>query len=625
MVTREGRVKVLDFGLAKMTGSDRPSHDLTVAATAEPPISVEGQVVGTVPYMAPEQLRGETVDARSDLFALGVILYELAAGRRPFGGETSIDVAHAVLRDAPEPLTGIRTDLPEEFHRIVGGCLEKNSRERVQTALDVHNGLRRLRGASPEAGPAGRASEHVASIAVLPFVNRSADPGDEYFSDGLADELLDLLAKIKDLRVSARTSSFTFKGQQVTVAEIGRVLNVATILEGSVRKAGNRVRISVQLVKVADGYHLWSETYDRTLEDIFAVQDDIAQAVVSELRTKLLGEEAGSDARVRAKAEVAQAARGRGTDPEAHRLYLLARHLVDRRTREDVAKAVEYLNDALSRDPDFAVAWSELGRARSTQAGVGWTPRAKGVALARAAQERALALDPGLAEAHARMGWIRLNYDWDWPGAEASYSRARELAPGNARVLSGAGVLARCQGRLEEAIRLARLAMEQDPLSPGAYTNLAGPLQDADRLEEAEDVLRKALELAPRRTGTRAFLALILLAQDRAEEALEEALREPDEVYRLRSLAIVHHAMGHGAEAEAAMDLLIKKYAGRAAFQVAEVLGARGEMDAALDWLTQAYENRDGGLSEVRTNPRFRSLHGDPRWAAFMRKMGFED
>src|SRR5580765_3561964 len=373
MVTREGRVKVLDFGLAKHTAVDS-DFDANQAATLASPISEAGQLVGTVPYMAPEQLRGEAVDARSDLFSLGILLYELASGRRPFAGRSQVEISSAILRDAPPSLTSLRTDLPGELVHIIERCLEKNPRERLQTALDVLNELRSVRrtlerGVSAAQKPA---ADKLASIAVLPFANRSASADDEYFSDGLADELLNVLAKIKGLRVTARTSSFQFKASKDDVPTIGRKLDVATLLEGSVRKAGNRIRVSVQLVNVADSSHLWSETYDRTLEDIFAVQDDIAHSVVKELRTTLLGEAADSDASGAAKADVAAAAVGRGENPEAHRLYLLARHVIDRLTREDTAKAVAYFEEALALDPAFALGWVELSRANSKGAGFGW-------------------------------------------------------------------------------------------------------------------------------------------------------------------------------------------------------------------------------------------------------------
>jgi len=626
MVTREGRVKVLDFGLAKMMGADAPvAKEAGVTITADGPVSGEGHVVGTVPYMSPEQLRGEAVDARSDLFSVGIILYELASGRRPFEGETSIDVSHAILRDTPEPLSRVRTDLPAELERLIGHCLEKNPRERLQTALDVNNELRRLRKVLERGETEKPASDKVASIAVLPFANRSASADDEYFSDGLADELLNVLSKIKGLRVTARSSAFTFKGKQVTAAEIGRVLNVATLLEGSVRKAGSRIRVSVQLVQVSDSSHLWSETYDRTLEDIFAVQDDIAQSVVKELRTTLLGEAPDSDASGAAKADVAQAAKGRGTDPEAHRLYLLARHLMDRWTREDTAKAIGYLKDALGRDPEFALAWAELSRAYGREGETGWAPVGEGYGRAREAAERALSLDPDLPEGHAQLGWIRRVYDRDFRGAEASFGRALELAPGSAAVLRGAGALARTQGRLEEAIGFYCRALEQDPLSAPSYHSLGLALEAMDRFVEAEAAFRKALELAPQGVATRGLLSVTLLAQGRGEEALKEALREPEEALQLWALAIVHHGLGHAAESDAALEELIEKCSQDSAVQIADVYGARGEVDRAFEWLERAYEQRDGGLTEMKVSPCLRSLHGDPRWSAFLKKMGLEE
>ena len=624
MLTRDGRVKVLDFGLAKLAeaGADL---DVTQAATVASPISGAGTIAGTVPYMSPEQIRGETVDARTDVFALGVVLYELASGRRPFAGETQADVSSAILRDAPQPLKNVRTDLPADLERIVAECLEKNPRERVQTALDVSNALRRLRRELErnEAGVAAKPpAEKVASIAVLPFANRSASADDEYFSDGLADELLNVLSKIKGLRVTARASSFQFKGTKDDVPTIGRKLNVATLLDGSVRKAANRIRVSVQLVNVADSSHLWSETYDRTLEDIFAVQDDIAQAVVKELRATLLGEAAGSDASGQARAEVARAANGRGTDAEAHRLYLLARYLMDRSTREGAEKAIGYLKEALAREPEFALAWAELGRVYAIQASIAWTPLVEGFERAREAVERAISLDPELSEAHSQLGWIQFLYDWDFRGAEASLARALELAPRNAVALRRAGVLIASLGRLDEAIDLCRRALEQDPLNAAAYFGLGSAQEFADRPAEAEAAFRKGLELAPQRSGTRDHLAVLLLAQGRGEEALSEAMREPEEWARLWALALVHRGLGHTEESDAALRELIEKHASSSAYQIAEVYGARREVGRAFEWLERAHAQRDPGLVSTKSNPRFRSLHEDPRWDAFLKKMG---
>ena len=480
--------------------------------------------------------------------------------------------------------------------------------------------------AVPAAAPAATVPAHEApSIAVVPFVNRSRDEEDEYFSDGLADELLNVLAKIRGLRVAARSSAFTFKGKGATVAEVGRALNVATVLEGSVRKAGNRMRISVQLVKVADGYQLWSETYDRTLEDIFAVQDDIAQSVVKELRTTLLGEAADAKAGNEVTAAVATAVKGRSTDPEAHRLYLQGRHFVDRFTREDTARGIGYLKEALALEPEFALAQAELARAYASEADWGWAPAVEGYGRARETVARALALEPDLAEGHSGMGWIRMAHDWDWRGAEASYRRALELAPGSALVLHQASLLAACMGHLDESIGIARRAVEQDPLSASAHFFLGTILFAADRRPESLAALGKALELAPQRAATRGWLAVALFEQGRGDEALAEGLQEREEWARLFALAVIHHGTGRRAESDDALQELTAKYATNSAYQVAEVHGARGEADPAFEWLERAYVQRDSGLAWTKIDPFLRPLHGDPRWGVFLRKMKLAD
>ncbi len=623
MVTREGRVKVLDFGLAKTTRGQLAGREETIAAATCTSISREGQVTGTVPYMAPEQIRGDTVDARTDLFALGIVLYELATGRRPFSGTTWAEVGSSILRDTPEPLTRVRPELPGDFERLVTRCLEKAPRERAQSSLDVSNELRRLRRGLERGGFEKASSERVVSIAVLPFVNRSPIAEDEYFSDGLADELINVLAKIKGLRVSARASSFHFKGKDASLAEVGKTLNVATVLDGSVRKAGNRVRISVQLVKVSDGYSLWSDTYDRTLEDIFAVQDDIAQSVVKELRAALLGEETDSGTSGAVKAEVARAARGRGQNADAHRLYLQARYLLDQVTHENTANGIEYLKEALELDPGFALAWAELGRAHTYEGKFGWAPVAEGYGRARKAVERALSLEPDLAEGHAVLGWLQF-HGWDFGGADRSLRRALELAPGNALVLRWAGALAASLGRLEEAIDLNYRAIEHDPLSGPAYHSLGLAHLAAHRLDESEKAFRKALELSPGRIVTRSELALVLLDEGRGEVALAVAMQEPDECLRLCALAVIHHAAGRKEDSEEAVRQMTEKYAGVMAYNIAGVHALRAEASRAFEWLERAYRQQDPVLCEVKTDYYFHSLHADPRWGAFLKKMGLE-
>ncbi len=494
------------------------------------------------------------------------------------------------------------------FAKLVGGLLSVG-------ALPSSAALAR---AGQKATPAATTSpQPPPSIAVLPFVNRSHDEENEYFSDGLADELLNVLAKIRGLRVVARSSAFTFKGKGATVAEVGRALNVGTVLEGSVRKSGNRLRIAVQLVNVADGYHLWSESYDRTVDDIFAVQDDIAQSVVRELRGTLLG--AVEDTTV--TAQVADAVKGRAADPEAHRLYLQARYLIDRSIREDTMKGIGHLRQALDRDPDFALAWVELSVAFMVTANHGWAPVSEGYRQAREAAAHALSLEPDLAEGHGALSAIQTLHDWEWRGAEASLRRALDLAPGNVNVLRRAARLDLCLGRLDEAIGRYRKALEQDPLSAGTYHVLGLALDAAGRLAEAEFAYRKSLDLAPQCAASRAMLALIMCAQGRLKEALAEAQQEPEELARLYALAIVHQVAGNLTEADAALRELIGKQADSAAYQVAQVYAVRRENDLAFDWIERAYVQRDPGLSEMKACPRLRILHSDPRWGAFLRKM----
>ncbi len=615
LVDDKGRVRILDFGLARMRGTSR--------------LTQVGSTVGTLSYSPPELIQGDDAAPTSDIYSLGVVLYQMLTGHLPFESDHEAALLYSILQDDPRPLTYYDPTIPTNLQAVVSRCLEKRPENRIPNCSELSNALGACRSEHPSMGVNSRGKNlqlaDRPSIAVMPFVNRSADVGDEYFSDGLADELLNVLAKIRGLRVAARTSSFHFKGKDTTIAEIGRALNVATVLEGSVRKAGTRVRISVQLVKVADGYHLWSETYDRMLVDIFAVQDDIAQSVVTELRKTLLGEKANSRAGGEVKAEVSKAARGRGTNIEAHRLYLQGRYLVERYNLADTAKAIEYLKQALDLDPEFAHAWAELGFAYSRQADSSWAPVADAYGRAREAVERALALEPNLAEGHAHLAWIQMLYDWDWRGAETSFRRALELAPGNATVLRRAGVLAFRRGRLEEGIGLYRSALEQDPLSAHSYSNLGIALHETNRYMEAEGAFRKSLELVPQKTGVRSMLALTLLAQGRNEEALAEVMREPDEGSRLWALAITHHVLGNRAESDDILQELIEKYSDDTAYSIAGIHGVRGEEDAAFTWLERARAQRDGGLTNLKTDSQFRSLHADPRWGVLLKKMGLGD
>jgi len=441
------------------------------------------------------------------------------------------------------------------------------------------------------------------SIAVLPFVNMSGDAGNEYFADGLSEELLNLLVKLPELRVAARTSAFKFKGEKIDVKDVAQKLNVAHILEGSVRKSGNKVRITAQLIKAADGYHLWSETYDRTLDDIFVVQDDIAGEVVKALKLTLLGS--------------TSVTRSRPVDPEAYNLALQGRFFVE----HDLQRSVDYFRRARERDPDYAPAWAGLSQAYAYQAAFGYAPVADGFRRAREAAEKALALDPQLVDAHLAMGWIQLVHDWDWEGADASFRTALDLEPGNAQALRRVAGQASILGRWSEAIDLANKAIERDPLRPGSYSNLGLNLLTVNRDIEAEAAFRKTLELDPDGASQHLMLGRALLLQGKTDAALQETQQETDEGWRLSGLSLAFHALGRRGESDAALAALKEKYADDSAYQIAEAHAFRGEVDLAFEWLERAYDQRDGGVTEIKGDRLMRGLIGDPRYKAFLRKL----
>jgi TolB-like protein len=629
MLTREGRVKVLDFGLATSAGGG-PGMDDSRAATLVTPASSPGQVFGTVPYMAPEQVRGEAVDARTDLFALGSLLHELCTGRRPFAGASAADVFSAILRDTPAPLASVRADIPADLDRIVSRCLEKAPRDRFQTALDVSNELRRLRrgqeGGSPGTG-ATIAAAASASIAVLPFVNRSANAEDEYFSDGLADELLTVLGKVKGLRVTARTSSFHFKGKDATIAEIGRALGVATVLEGSVRKAASRARISVQLVRVSDSTHLWSETYDRTLEDIFAVQDDIAQSVVKELRAALLGETPDSDAARVAKADVAGAP-AHSADPEAYDLYLRARHQMNRRDYESLGRARAFFTRALDRDPSYALAEEGLAEVHGLLGFMEFEPPREAFPRARAAALRALALSPALGEAHGVLGYVSLHHDRDWSVAEREFLKAIELNPGHsvARIWYANVLLA--QRRFDEALDQGRRALDMDPLSLINNIVMGWVHFFERRYETAFDRMARSLELEPGFFPAHLWRAHCLWQLGRTGEAADHLdvaaglAQYPPSVTAYRATAAA--LRGRPDQCRALVDELIAMRERHfvSGHLVAVALAAMGDHDGAEPWIEVASEERSPWINYLAIDPRLAPLTDRPRIRAILARLG---
>src|SRR5271165_4330568 len=447
------------------------------------------------------------------------------------------------------------------------------------------------------------------SIAVLPFVDTSAGKTQEYFSDGLAEELLNELAKTPRLRVAARTSSFQFKGKDADLGTIGQKLNVGTVLEGSVSTDGNHVRIAAELINVDNGFQLWSGSYERSLNDVFAVQDEIARAVAAELKVKLLN-------------GTAPAAVPHSTNPEAYSDYLQGRFFYERRTRTDLEKAASYFGQATKLDPGYARAWSGLAWARMSQAdsayGVSFD---EGYRLARDAAERALQLDPSLAEAHAAIGRIKRTYDWDWAGADAAFQRAIALEPQNAIALVGASSLAASLGRFDDAVALGRRAVELDPLSVVAHISLGVRAYYAAQYDLATASYQKALELNPGDPAAHYLLSLVYLAEAKPQQALVEVQQQAHGAGRCVGEALAYAALGRRQEADAAVEVLLRKYPSEAAYQIAEVYAVRGEMDRAFKWLELARAQRDAGLSTIMGDPLLGNLRVDPRYAAFLKEM----
>ncbi|HTP99709.1 MAG TPA: adenylate/guanylate cyclase domain-containing protein [Casimicrobiaceae bacterium] len=464
--------------------------------------------------------------------------------------------------------------------------------------------------------------ERTPSIAVLPFTNLSAEKDQEYFTDGLAEEFLNLLSKIPGLRVASRTSAFSFKGMNMDIPTIGKRLNVATILDGSVRKAGNRLRIGTQLVDVATDSTRWSQAYDRELDDIFAVQDEIARAVVTELRAELLDERGEAASKASVAADVEAAAEGRGSDAEAYQLYLQGRYFADRHAEEDTQRAIAYFRQAIAVDPGYALAWAHLARAYADQAAYAWAPYAESFARAREAAEHALALAPALAEGHAALGFVSMANDRNWAQAHASFRRALELAPGNAAILRDVAIMAACLGRQDEAIALLRRAVTLDPLSARAHRVLGSRYISAGLVDPALASLSKALELNPHGDLTHFWLGTVDVVRGRLESARASFLREPNAVLRLVGLAIALHATGDLAQSRAALDELQRDHADHGATQIAWAYAYIGEADQAFSWLERADAQRDPGLIEINAHIHIRNLQGDPRWQAWLARLG---
>jgi TolB-like protein/tetratricopeptide (TPR) repeat protein len=444
------------------------------------------------------------------------------------------------------------------------------------------------------------------SIAVLPFLNLSSDREQEYFSDGISEELLNLLAQVPDLRVASRTSAFAFKGQELELPEIARRLNVANVLEGSVRKVGNQVRITAQLVDARSDTNLWSETWERTLDDIFAVQDEIAVMVADRLQITLLGATPKTEP----------------TNPQAYALFLQGRQLGRQRTSGGFAASIEILKQALAIEPDYAPAWAELARVYSTQATSGERSFDEAFGLAREAANHALAIEPDYAPAIAALGAIAMVHDGNLAAAARHYQEALSLSPTNTDIIGDVATLLQSLGRLDEAIALKEYAVARDPVNPRAHHNLGNAYRWAGRWDDAISQYNSALNLSPGYIGAETGIGQSFLGKGEPEAALEAIQSESSKPWRLIGLSMAYHALGRTADSNAALASLMESWGTDAAYNIAYVLAFLGDADRAFEWLEKAVEYNDPGLSEIAVENTFAPIHRDPRWLSFLRSIG---
>jgi serine/threonine protein kinase/tetratricopeptide (TPR) repeat protein len=632
-VTELGHAKVLDFGLAKFTdraASDTELITATLTRTQLTPARGDtklgpltqtepGAVMGTLPYMSPEQLQSRRVDQRSDIFSLGVLLYEMTTTVRPFRGETSAELLAAILHHSPKPVTELRPELPPALEKILDRCLAKEADQRYNSMLEVREGLDRLRlRIAPGLGNAALAGVGP-SVAVLPFTSMSADPENEFFADGVTEEIINALANIEDLHVAARTSAFSFKGKHVDLRVVGDRLNVATVLEGSVRKAGDRLRITVQLVNVADGYHLWSERYDRDMQDIFAVQDEIARAIATRLKASLEGVKERSLVRA-------------GTQNlEAYQLYLKGRALLYRRGA-GLPRALECFHLAVALDPEYALAWADVADAYNMLAFYGVVRPDTIRAKAKEAAMRAVILDGSVAEAHNALAAAYVLSDWDWSKGEYEFLRALELNPRSILARSRYALWSlTAEGRFDESIVQAKQAAELDPLSGYAATILAFAYYIAGKTTEAIQIARHAMELDPESVLAPLSLAFALHSQGQHKEALavtQAGLAMPGRhPMFMAELAATYADWGKPSEAKSVHAELLARSAREyvSPFLLAISAAAAGETGDSTRFSRLACEIRDPQLAVFgKYWPSTKRLREDPSFDKILASMGLK-
>jgi serine/threonine-protein kinase len=654
MVSPEGQVKVLDFGLAKRL----PEREKAEGTQATETLAEAGAIAGTLPYMAPEVLSGKPADARSDLWALGVVLHEMAAGQLPFRGQSGYELSSMILRDPPSPLPA---RVPAGLRAVITRLLAKEPGLRYRTAGEVRAALEAVgqtllavQGAprlakmpvtlSWRLAAAGallavlvaavlvfqwrRTGEaRIGSLAVLPLANLSGDPAQEYFADGMTEAVIADLAKVKALKVISRTSVMPYKNSKKPMREIASALHADAVIEGSVMRSADRVRITVQLIDASSDQHLWAESYERELKNVFALQGEVAQAIAQQVRAAMTPQE---QARLVKKPPV---------DPEVYELYLKGRHIMMRGGLEDVRKAIEYFESGLAKDPGNALIYTGLADAYIHKMSDVHESPVEATAKARAAAMKALELDDSLAEAHTSLASIKLFYDWDWAGAETELKRAMELAQDSLAYRLYGGYLT-IVGRHPEALPYFEKARKLDPLYQRNYLAEGYSYFMAHKYDEAIQQYRKGFELEP---DPMTYFGLVLSLGEKGDYSTaisegEKATKVNDSPLLLTSLASAYASAGRRADSNHVLRQLeeLSRHQGPAPawhgslsryvcpYEVAGTYAQLGEKDRAFEWLDRAYKSRSC-MYWLRQDPRLESIHADPRFRELLAKMKFPD